>query len=81
LEDWLPLLASDFGLPARDDGLYLQSVPQVRHRKHIGRDLLHLTLARKQLSHEALSLECLGLGAFWVPDILKLCLPKLFVVV
>ncbi len=44
-----------FGLPALEDGLYLQSVPQVRHREQIGRALLHLTLAKKHPSHEALS--------------------------
>lgn len=42
-----------FGLPALEDGLYLQSVPQVRQREQIGRALLHLTLARKQPSQLA----------------------------
>ena len=42
-----------FGLPALEDGLYLQSVPQVRQREQIGRALLHLTFARKQPSQLA----------------------------
>jgi hypothetical protein len=70
--DWHPLLPSDFGLPARDDGLYLQSDPYVRHREHSGRALLHLTFAKKQQSHDSLNLECRGLEAFWVPDILRI---------
>jgi hypothetical protein len=41
--DCLERTASDRGFPARDDGLYLQSVPQVRHLEHIGLVLLHLT--------------------------------------
>lgn len=52
--------ASLLGFPARDEGLYLQSNPQVRQREHIGRLLLHLTLARKQPSQEALNLVCRG---------------------
>lgn len=38
-------LLSDFGLPVREEGLYLHSAPKARHREHIGRSLLHLTLA------------------------------------
>lgn len=49
-------LLSDFGLPVREDGLYLHSAPKARHREHIGRSLLHLTLATKQVSQEALNL-------------------------
>lgn len=48
-------LLSDFGFPVREDGLYLHSAPKARHREHIGRSLLHLTLARKQVSQEALN--------------------------
>lgn len=44
------------GLPALDDGLYLQSVPQVRQREHMGLALLHLTLAKKHPSQDALNL-------------------------
>jgi hypothetical protein len=50
----------DFGFPAREDGLYLHSAPQARHREHTGMVLLHLTLARKQVSQEALSFTCRG---------------------
>jgi hypothetical protein len=55
--DWLGRRDSALGgFPALEDGLYLQSVPNARQREHIGRDLLHLTLAEKQPSQEALSL-------------------------
>jgi hypothetical protein len=53
--DGRPFLPSDFGFPAREDGLYLHSAPKARHREHIGRTLLHLTFARKQVSQEALN--------------------------
>jgi hypothetical protein len=59
-----------FGFPALDEGLYLQSVPQVRHLAHIGLDLLHLTFARKHPSHEARSRGMRGLPAIFVEDIL-----------
>tara|TARA_R110002060_G_scaffold62574_6_gene71944 strand:+ start:75 stop:278 length:204 start_codon:yes stop_codon:yes gene_type:complete len=49
------------GLPARDDGEYLQSAPQARHREQIGRALLHLTFARKHVSQDARNLEYRGL--------------------
>lgn len=49
-----PLL-SDFGLPALLDGEYRQSMPQARQREHIGLAFEHLTLAKKQPSHEARS--------------------------
>ena len=55
---------SDFGLPARDDGLYLHSAPNARHLEHMGRALLHLTLARKQVSQEALNLGVWGFDEF-----------------
>ena len=51
-EGRLPL-PSDFGLPAREDGLYLHSAPKARHREHIGKALLHLTFARRQVSQDA----------------------------
>jgi hypothetical protein len=56
----LPLLLSDRGFPALDDGLYRQSAPQDRHRAHIGLALLHLTFAKKHPSQEALNLDCRG---------------------
>ncbi len=48
-------LLSDLGFPALLDGEYRHSIPQARHREHIGRALEHLTLARKQPSQEARS--------------------------
>lgn len=57
---WFSLAPSDLGLPTRQEGLYIQSAPDTRHREHIGRALLHLTLARKQVSHEALNLHSRG---------------------
>jgi hypothetical protein len=48
-------MPSGLGFPARKDGLYLHSAPNVRHREHIGRPLLHLTLARKHVSQDALN--------------------------
>jgi hypothetical protein len=53
-------LLSPFGLPAREEGLYLHSAPNARHREHIGRALLHLTLARKQVSQDALNFGLWG---------------------
>jgi len=66
---WLARLASARGFPARDDGLYLQSIPHARHREHIGLDLLHFTLAEKQPSQEALSLCSRGFEEDWFEDI------------
>ena len=60
---WLPLLPSDLGFPALDDGLYLQSAPHAKHRAHIGRAFEHLTFARKQPSHEALRRDWRGFMA------------------
>jgi hypothetical protein len=53
-----------FGFPARLDGLYPHSVPVVRHREQIGLSLLHLTLAKKHPSQEALNRGCRGLEVF-----------------
>lgn len=50
----VPLL-SDFGLPALLDGEYRHSMPQARQREHIGLAFEHLTLAKKQPSHDARS--------------------------
>ena len=43
-------------LPARADGLYWQSLPFVKQRRHTGRPFSHLTLAVKQLSQDSRSL-------------------------
>lgn len=64
----LALLA--FGLPALEDGLYLQSVPQVRQREHMGRALLHLTFAKKQPSQLARKRWMRGLANDFVEDIM-----------
>lgn len=70
LISWLAILTlmlellirlSALGLPTLNDGLYLQYVPQVRQREHIGLVLLHLTFAKKHPSHEALNLWRRGL--------------------
>ena len=61
-----------FGLPALEDGLYLQSVPQVRQREHIGRALLHLTLAKKHPSQLARRRWMRGLADDLVEDIVNM---------
>lgn len=61
-----------FGLPALEDGLYLQSVPQVRQREQIGRALLHLTFARKQPSQLARKRGIRGFDAAFEVDIASL---------
>ena len=60
------------GLPALEDGLYLQSVPQVRQREQIGRALLHLTFARKQPSQLARRRWIRGFAAAFEVDIATL---------
>lgn len=60
-EDRRWLLSEALGLPSRLEGLYRQSAPHAKQREHIGRDLLHFTFARKQVSQEALSLAYFGL--------------------
>lgn len=44
---------SGFCLVALLEGEYLQSLPVLKQRTHIGRPLEHLTLAIKQPSHDA----------------------------
>lgn len=61
-----------FGLPALEDGLYLQSVPQVRQREQIGRALLHLTFARKQPSQLARKRWIRGFAVAFEVDIASL---------
>ena len=61
-----------FGLPALEDGLYLQSVPQLRQREQIGRALLHLTFARKQPSQLARKRWIRGFAAAFEVDIASL---------
>lgn len=61
-----------FGLPALEDGLYLQSVPQVRQREQIGRALLHLTFARKHPSQLARKRWIRGFAVAFEGDIASL---------
>ena len=56
----LRLELSALGFPARLEGEYRHSIPQVRQREQIGLALEHLTLARKHPSHDARRRGCRG---------------------
>jgi hypothetical protein len=59
--EWWLLELSDLGFPARLDGEYRHSIPQVKHREQTGLALEHLTLAKKQPSQDARRRGCRGL--------------------